>query len=183
MINNNKPMRSSKRWNMESGYVQIYCGEGRGKTTAAIGQGIRAASQGKSVIIIQFLKGKNEDEISFIKKLEPEIKLFSFEKSDNFFEELSKEEQSDEIMNIRNGLNFANKVLLTGECNVLILDEVLGLLDNGIISIEDIKNLTNAKDQETELILTGRFLNDELVSLADEVSRIETVKTKVDNHI
>lgn len=61
---------------MNRGLVQVYCGGGKGKTTAALGQGIRAASQGKSVIIIQFLKRKNEEEIDFIRRLEPEIKLF-----------------------------------------------------------------------------------------------------------
>ena len=56
---------------MKTGLIQIYCGDGRGKTTAAIGQAIRAASQGKTVTIIQFLKGRNEEELNFIKRLEP----------------------------------------------------------------------------------------------------------------
>lgn len=63
---------------MKEGKLQIYCGNGKGKTTAAIGQAIREASKGRSVFIVQFLKGKQEEEISFIKRLEPEIKLFVF---------------------------------------------------------------------------------------------------------
>ena len=63
---------------MKEGKLQIYCGNGKGKTTAAIGQAIREASKGRSVFIVQFLKGKQEEEISFIKRLEPENQAFSF---------------------------------------------------------------------------------------------------------
>ena len=93
---------------MNKGFVQVYCGGGKGKTTAALGQGIRAASQGKSVIIIQFLKRKNEEEIDFIRRLEPEIKLFRFEKNEVCFDELDDDSKNEEIMNIKNGMNFAD---------------------------------------------------------------------------
>lgn len=166
---------------MDKGLVQIYCGDGRGKTMAALGHSLQAACGGKSVVIIQFLKGKGACESEFIKRLEPEIKLFRFEKTKKFFEELSEEEKQEETMNIKNGLNFAKKVLLTGECSVLVLDEVLGLLDMGIITKEEIESLVHAKDSETELILTGRHLSDDIKGLADSVSRIESVETDVDN--
>lgn len=168
---------------MNKGFIQIFCGDGKGKTNAAIGYGIRAVSQGKSVVIIQFLKGKNSDEISFINRLEPEIKLFRFEKYNDSFESLSEEAKNDEIMNIKNGLNFAKKVLITGECNVLILDEILGLIDKGIMTKEELISLMKAKDNDTELILTGRNLSEEICCYADEVSRIEPIKTNVDNNI
>ncbi len=161
---------------METGLIQIYCGDGRGKTTAAIGQAMRAASQGKTVTIIQFLKGRNEEEINFIKRLEPEIKLFRFEKSDEFYDQLSQTQQSEEVMNIRNGINFARKVVQTRGCDVLILDELLGLLDNKIITMDDIREITEHKSEDMELIFTGRFINDELMEIADSVSKVETLK-------
>ncbi len=161
---------------METGLIQIYCGDGRGKTTAAIGQAIRAASQGKTVTIIQFLKGRNDEEISFIKRLEPEIKLFRFEKSNEFYDQLSQTQQSEEVMNIRNGINFARKVVQTGGCEVLILDELLGLLDNKIITMEDIREITEHKSEDMELIFTGRSINDEIMEIADSVSKVETLK-------
>ena len=114
---------------MGKAHVTVFCGNGRGKTSAALGQGIFGASAGKSVIIIQFLKGKIGERIDFIKRLEPEIKAFCFEKSDVNYEALSPEEQKEEAMNIRNGLNFARKVLTTDGCDVLILDEVLSVGD------------------------------------------------------
>ena len=95
----------------------------------------------------------------------------------NFFE-LPQEKQNEEIINIKNGINFAKKVLATGECDLLILDEVLGLVDNGIITVEDLKNLLDARDEETDIIMTGISLNDEICMLADEVSKIETLKFK-----
>ena len=74
---------------MEKGQIMIICGEGKGKTSAAIGRGISGASKGKSVIIIRFLKGKVKEKDEFIKRLEPEIKVFSFEKWDVDYESFS----------------------------------------------------------------------------------------------
>lgn len=161
---------------MEKGIVQIYCGSGKGKTTAALGQAIKEASQGKSVIIIQFLKGKSEEEIHYISKLEPDIKLFRFEKSASCFDELTKDQQEEERMNIRNGLNFAKKVLDTGECDVLILDEILGLLDYQVITVDELIKLIQMKEDSTNLILTGRILDEKLIDVADCVYNIEVIK-------
>lgn len=161
---------------MSKAHVTVFCGEGKGKTSAALGQGIFGASAGKSVIVIQFLKGKIGERIDFIKRLEPEIKAFCFEKSDVSFESLDPREQEEEVMNIRNGLNFARKVLTTDGCDILILDEVLGVVDKGILTIDELKALIEAGDEDTELILTGIQMFDELCPYADEVFRIESVK-------
>lgn len=161
---------------MDKGSVHIYCGAGKGKTTVALGQGIRAASQGKSVVIIQFLKEKNMDEIGFVRRLEPEVKLFRFEKSSESFENLTDEEKQEEKQNLQNGLNFAKKVLVTEECDVLILDEVLGLIEYGIVTVEDIRALIRAKSESAELILTGIHSGEELWEDADDVTEMVTRK-------
>ena len=153
---------------MEKGQIVIICGEGKGKTSAAIGRGIFGASKGKSVIIIQFLKGKGGEQIDFIKRLEPEIKIFSFEKSDMNYQSLSPEEQQEEAMNIRNGMNFARKVMT--------LDEVLGLVDRDIITQEELTALVEAKDEDMELVLTGIHMCDSLYPYADDVVKIDTLK-------
>lgn len=157
---------------MATGSVQVYHGDGRGKSSAALGKGIRAASEGKNVFVIQFLKGKTDAEMEFIKRLEPEIKFFRFEKSKENFNELSEVEQQEEVQNIRNGLNYAKKVLTTGECDMLILDEVLGLVDNGLITEADLENIIQAKSEETDLIMTGMVLSEKLKSKIDEIYRI-----------
>lgn len=161
---------------MSKGNVIVYYGEGKGKTTSALGHAIRSASQGKSVIIIQFLKGKNEDEISFIRRLEPEIKFFRFEKSQENFNLLSEEEKKEESMNIKNGFNFAKKVLMTGECNILILDEFLGLLDKRVITMEDLESLLQVKAEDTEIIFTGRVMDEKLRDYVDEIYKIQPEK-------
>ena len=154
---------------MSTGSVQVYYGTGRGKSPAALGRAIRAAASGKTVFIIQFLKGKTDHEMQYLKRLEPEIKFFRFEKSEEYFSELTEEEQMEEVKNIRNGINFAKKVLSTGECDLLILDEVLGLVDHGLIDIETLKNLISSRLEGTDLILTGWVLNDELRPYIDEI--------------
>lgn len=166
----------SVRYDMDKGLVHIYCGHGKGKTSAAIGKAIQAASCGKTVMIIQFLKKRQSDEIGFIRRLEPEIKLFRFERSDECYEELSEEQRAEETVNIRNGMGFARKVISTQGCDVLILDEVLGLVETGIITREELKTLIEMKDEEMHLILTGVNRCESLWELADEVTVMERMK-------
>ncbi len=163
---------------MAKGSVYIYAGDGRGKSPAALGRAMQAALEGKSVVIIQFLKGKAVGNSDFLKRMEPEIKLFRFEKADENYERLSEEKKQEEIVNIRNGMSFAKKVLTTGECDLLILDEVLGLVEKGIVLVEDLKSMLECRE-DTSIIMTGVKLSDDICILADEVSRIETVKFKV----
>ena len=129
--------------------VQVFYGPGKGKTSAAVGQCIRAASLGQSVIIIQFLKGKDAEEFNFLERLEPDIKLFRFEKSEESYDSLLPSQKKEEQQNILNGFNFAKKVIDTGECDVLVLDEVLGLLDFGIIEVSDIIKLIELRDRKS----------------------------------
>ena len=163
---------------MAKGLVYIYAGDGRGKSPAALGRAMQAALEGRSVVIIQFLKGKGVGNSDFLKRMEPEVKLFRFEKSDENYEKLSEEKKQEEIVNIKNGMNFAKKVLATGECDLLILDEVLGLVEKGIVSVEELRGMLECRE-DTSIIMTGVKLRDDICILADEVSKIETAKFKV----
>lgn len=160
----------------EKGLTQIYCGQGKGKTSVAIGQAIRAVGYGKRAIVIQFLKGRATSRLDYLNAMEPEVRLFRFEKKDKFYEDLTEEEKKEENLNIRNGLNFARKVLLTEECDMLILDEILGALEFGIVSEEEIESLIQAKDYETELIMTGNVVTEALKNAADRVVSLEVIK-------
>ena len=115
---------------MEKGLVKIYFGEGKGKSTSSLGRALVCASEGKEVFMIQFLKGRHTGTLDYFKRLEPEVKVFRFEKMNRYYEELSENEQKEENINILNGVNFAKKVLAIGECDVLVLDEILGLVDS-----------------------------------------------------
>ena len=163
---------------MAKGLVYIYAGDGRGKSPAALGRAMQAAMEGKNVVIIQFLKGKGLGNSDFLSRMEPEIKLFRFEKSDEIYEILSEEKKHEEDINIKNGMNFAKKVLVTGECDLLILDEVLGLVERKIISEDELKAILEWRE-DTDIILTGIKLSEDIYGLADEISKIETVKFKV----
>ena len=156
--------------------VQVFYGPGKGKTSAAVGQCIRAASLGQSVIIIQFLKGKDAEEFNFLERLEPDIKLFRFEKSEESYDLLLPSQQKEEKQNILNGFNFAKKVIDTGECDVLVLDEVLGLLDIGLIEVSDIIKLIELRDAYTRLVLTGRNLPEELREYVNIISKLDLEK-------
>ena len=158
------------------GLVQIYCGPGKGKTSVAIGQAIRAVGHGKTAIVIQCLKGRATSELDYLSVLEPNVRLFRFEKKDKYYEDLTDEEKQEENCNIRNGLNYARKVLVTQECDMLILDEILGAVEFGIITEEEGEELIRTKDEETELILTGNVVPDRLREAADRVVSLEVIK-------
>ena len=158
--------------------IHIYTGDGRGKSPAALGRAVQAAANGEQVVIIQFLKEKGLEDTEFVRRMEPDIKLFRFEKSEADFNELSEEEKAEAILSIRNGMNFARKVLSTGECDLLILDEVLGLIDNQIITEQELQEMLSLKQEHTTVILTGIVFNNDVCLLADQVSKIETVHFK-----
>ena len=175
----NLDSRKTGNWKektMSTGKVRVYYGEGRGKTSAALGCAIHEACREGTVIIIEFLKKKNEEEIQFLSRLEPEIKVLRFQKSDRDYGELNEQEQFEEQMNMVNGMNYARKVLQTGECSALVLDEVLGLVDNQIVSEEDLLKLLELRSEDTDVILTGRVLSGALLEYADSVFEINMKK-------
>ncbi len=121
---------------MKQGMIQIYSGEGHGKSSAALGRAIKAASQNKTVIIIQFLKGIEVND--FIKRLEPEIKFFHFEKSQNNFNELTEEQQ--------NAFEKVAKSIDEKEYKRFLLYGVTGSRKNRSIFTVNTKNTRNAKN-------------------------------------
>lgn len=159
------------------GKITIFTGTGHGKTSAALGNGLQAASHGRNVVIITFLKGKGFEHSTFYKQLEPQIKLFCFEKSTKNWDEMTEDERQDACSNIHNGLHYAKKVLDTGECDLLIMDEILGVVDNKIITIDDLREVVERRES-TDIIMTGITMDDRVCEFADEISEIHTVAFK-----
>ena len=160
---------------MEKNKIEVICGPGRGKTSMAIGESLKASTMGLSVIIIQFLKGSDRGELDFLEKLEEkDIKIFRFEKQESIFDELSEQEKRDEMTNILNGMNFARKVVATGECDFLVLDEILGLIEMGIVSRESVAELLSLKDETMHIVLTGRKMPEWLMGHVDTVTTVTT---------
>ncbi len=156
------------------GSVQVYYGSGRGKTTASLGLGIRAAGMGKQVIMIQFLKKKHSETLDFLQKLEPELKIFRFEKASCSYSDMTPEERGEQKANIKVALSYTKKVLDTDQCDLLILDDIFGLIDYDIITIDELMDLISLRDESMNLVLTGRRMPDRIRDIADSIYYIST---------
>lgn len=159
---------------MNKGRIVAYTGNGIGKTSAALGNGIKAAGEGKQVYVIQFMKGQLSNE--FHEKLEPELKIFRFEQSVGSFDEMTALEREEERKNYTNALNFAKKSLTTGECDLLVLDEILGVIEEKMATEEDVLDVIRSKSLFTDVILTGRNITPEIKDACDIVYNISKEK-------
>ena len=156
---------------MERELTEVYCGNGKGKTALAIGQSLREATQGKSVIVIQFLKGRERKSLDFLQELmNLDFKIFRFEKQDCCYAELTEEGKKEENINILNGVNFARKVIVTQECDFLLLDEILGLVDMGIVTVDTVADILKQKDESMHIVMTGWNLPEELRPYVDVIT-------------
>lgn len=157
------------RWNdMEN--VHIIYGAGYGKTAAAMGLAVKAAGAGQTVTIVQFLKGSDAD-YSILSQFE-EIQFFTFENSEKPYGQLTFEEQEEQRAKAKNSFHYAKKVIDTGSADVVILDEVLGLMDYNIFCTEDFEELLSV-DSDVKVILTGRCCPDAIKRKASMLSHIE----------
>lgn len=167
--------------------IQVYYGDGKGKTTAAIGQGIRALGNHYKVIMIQFLKNENTCECKFLKHLEPDFTVFHFEKKHKFSWDLTNEEKKEIALETSNALNFAAKVIDAGQCDILILDEVLNSIALGLANEEDVCELMDSIIEDDtnaiELILTGNTVPSSIAKRADYLSNIVNIKHPIDKGI
>ena len=161
---------------MSKGIVRIYYGEGHGKSTAALGTAIREAANGKTATVISFLREKDEDSEELLKKLEPELKFFRFEKAEISFEELSEEDKEREIMNLKSGYNYSKKVISTGGCDLVVLDEVLELIEQKIITEAEFMELVTNIPDDMVVICTGKTVPETIKECADELYQVTLEK-------
>lgn len=151
--------------------VHIIYGAGYGKTAAAMGLAVKAAGAGETVTIVQFLKGTDAD-YSILSQYD-EINFFTFENSEKPFGQLSVEEREEQRAKVKNSFQYAKKVIDTGSSDVVILDEVLGLMDYNILFVEDLEELLRS-NSKVKLILTGRNCPDSIKRKAAMLSHIDT---------
>lgn len=160
---------------LEKGLIHIYTGDGKGKTTAALGQGIRAAGNGLKVYMVQFLKTSLTGELETIKKID-NFYVFRFETPKNFFWNLTAKEKTKLKEETNEAISFINKTIETNDCDVLILDEFFGSLSNSLIDKEEFMKILNKKPINMEIIMTGRNAPIEFIELSDYVSEIKMIK-------
>ncbi len=158
------------------GLVHIYTGDGKGKTTAAVGLGVRAYGRGFKVLMVQFLKGAETGEMETLKLLEPGFVLYRGKEVLKFTWNMTKEElaqtRSSQQEIFRHGVEEAGK----GGWDMLILDEVMGALSSGMLDLQQVVDFVNEKPERLELVMTGRNAPSELADIADYVSEIRAVK-------
>jgi cob(I)alamin adenosyltransferase len=158
---------------MEKGYVHVYTGNGKGKTTSSIGLMIRAIGAGKKVYFGQFMKEGEYSEIKIIKERFKEIKLEQYGQ-DGFI--INRKANDKELLQVSNGFERAKEVLMSGEYDVVVLDEINVAHFLDLITDEDMFFLIDNKPKEVELILTGRYASKEVIERADLVSEIKEIK-------
>lgn len=151
--------------------IHIYTGNGKGKTTAAIGLGIRAAMAGKKVFMGQFIKGMEYSELKIVDYL-PNIEIQQFGR-DCFIE---KEPTKEDIKIAKNGLKICEEIIEKGEMDVVILDELNIALFFKLFTVEEVISVLNKRDENMEIIITGRYAPKELIDMADLVTEMVEVK-------
>jgi cob(I)alamin adenosyltransferase len=159
---------------LKQGFVQIYTGNGKGKSTAAIGQAVRAAGFGLKTYIAQFMKEYPYNELVSLKHLSEWITIEQFG-GDEF---VYKKEPpgNEELEKAKQGLDSARKKMLGGNYDIIILDESIVAIYFKLITIENLVEFVKSRPDNVEIILTGRYCPEELIKLADLVTEMKEIK-------
>lgn len=167
---------------MNQGLIHIYCGDGKGKTSAAIGLAVRAAGCGKKVLFARFLKNEESGELKILDAV-PEVTVIHLERSYGFFNTLSDGEKQ-EVRQLYGTLwNSIAKIITESDYDILIMDEFMAAYRYGLIPQEEAIKFLRKKPKCLEVVLTGRDPDEKLVELADYVSEIRKVKHPFDRGI
>jgi len=154
------------------GLIQVYTGNGKGKTTAALGLALRAAGHGLRTYVGQFLKGRPTGELKAAKLLEPYLTIEQF--GEPSFT-LAKGDAHQAAL-VRKGLQRIRQVLASGEYDIVVLEEINVALDLELVPLEEVLALLDERPPEVELVLTGRGAPQELISRADLVTEMVSIK-------
>ncbi len=156
----------------EKGLIHLYYGDGKGKTTAAVGVAVRALGAGWTVAMVQFMKGYPYSEVPILKGLKG-MELVQTGRKDYVYKGKETDEDRSEA---RRGLLAARRFLLDDPRDLVILDEVTVALEYGLFSEKELIELIDVKAPETELIVTGRFASERLRVRADYLSEIHSLR-------
>ena len=160
---------------LKEGYVQVYTGNGKGKTTAAMGLAFRAAGDGMEVKVVQLLKSWKTGELESAKRFD-NLEILRFEKVKGFTWELNEEELAQLKSEVRVGFDFVKGLVENRGCDILILDEVMASISGGFIGEDEIVELIEKKPKDMELILTGRNVPEKIMEKADLITEMREIK-------
>ena len=153
------------------GYVHVYTGNGKGKTTAALGVALRAVCAGKKVFIGQFVKGMAYSEIKCQQYL-PNIEIHQF--GTTCF--IDREPSEEDIQLAQNGMSKCKKALHSGKYDIVILDELNIAFYYNLLKVENVLEIINARADYVEVIITGRYAPKEIITFADLVTEMKEIK-------
>jgi cob(I)alamin adenosyltransferase len=156
------------------GYVQVYTGNGKGKTTAALGLAFRAAGRGLRTYIAQFLKGQPSGELEAAKKLAPLIRIEQFGREG--FVTVKDGPHDEDISRAGAGLAQAREAMLSGDYRIVVLDEVNTAVHFGLLPEADVLDLIDRRPAPVELVLTGRYAPASFIERADLVTEMTAIK-------
>jgi cob(I)alamin adenosyltransferase len=165
----------------EKGLIHIYTGEGKGKTTSALGLVIRAKSKGKSILFAQFFKEKApQSELSLLEQIGIATLIFESIKSPFFHPSADKEYLRREA---QKALQQLKDIFFRGTYDLIVLDEFICLVSEGIISEDEAVRLLKGKPEQLEIVLTGRGATENIMNLADYVTYMKNIKHPFDKGI
>jgi len=153
---------------VEKGYIHVYTGNGKGKTTSAIGLGIRAAGAGLKVHMLQFMKGRRYSELNTLDK----IKNFTYSQHgrDEFVNKKNPEKIDIDLA--QEGFKQVKKLIKSNKYDMIILDEINVVVDFNLIALDDVLKLIKEKPEKLEIVLTGRYANPKIIKIADYVTEM-----------
>jgi len=154
------------------GYIQVYTGNGKGKTTAALGLALRAAGAGLRVFFAQFMKGTQSSEVIALEKLSSHITIKQYG-SDNFIDYTPNEQ---DISAAQQGLKEVREAILSGSYQVIVLDEANVAIRYNLFSVEAVLDLIRIKPDDVELVITGRDAIPAIIEAADLVTEMKEAK-------
>lgn len=161
---------------MELGLIHIYCGDGKGKTTASMGLGMRAAGRNMKVLLTQFLKDNTTGELASIEKLGENFEVFKGAPVKKFFKFMTPEEQVATKKEHEERFRVVTKKAVDEKFDLLIMDEIIASVNLDLIPLEEVVEFLKNKPKGLEVVLTGRDPNEKLVEIADYVSEIKAIK-------
>lgn len=154
------------------GYVQVYTGDGKGKTTAALGLALRASGHGLRTYIGQFMKGQRYGELEALRD-NPYITLEQYGDVHHIYEDSVT---TDDVARARRGLKLAREAMHSGQYDIVVLDEVIVSIWFGLLETEDVLAFLDERPEEVEVVLTGRRAPQELIDRAHLVTEMRPVK-------
>lgn len=164
------------------GLIHIYCGDGKGKTTAAVGLAVRCAGRGNKVLLVQFLKSRDSGELYSLARL-PDIEVMRGKESKKFTFQMNEEEKHALLIEHNKMFEQVLAKIKNGGYSLLILDEVIGALNAKVFEMPKFIEFLRHKPENLEVVLTGRNPAPELVEIADYVSEMRKVKHPMDKGI